>query len=107
MSLPRTAANRAIGVSSPVTVSRNLHTPLLGGATERLSSAPLRLRRSAFDNRCWPAPDFVEEEGIIRDHHSGGGRYEQPERLTQLVHLHDAVRTFLDPGAQAYAFRIE
>ena len=38
---------------------------------------------SAFANHYWPALYFVDAEGIIRDHHSGEGRYEQSERLIQ------------------------
>src|SRR5580704_11958370 len=38
---------------------------------------------SAFDNHYWPALYFIDAEGIIRDHHSGEGRYEHSERLIQ------------------------
>jgi thiol-disulfide isomerase/thioredoxin len=38
---------------------------------------------SAFDNQYWPALYFVDEDGIIRDHHFGEGRYEQSERVIQ------------------------
>jgi thiol-disulfide isomerase/thioredoxin len=38
---------------------------------------------SAFDNNYWPALYFVDQEGIIRDHHFGEGRYEQSERIIQ------------------------
>ena len=38
---------------------------------------------SAFDNHYWPALYFVDEDGIIRDHHFGEGRYEQSERVIQ------------------------
>ena len=38
---------------------------------------------SAFDNHYWPALYFVDQEGVIRDHHFGEGRYEQSERVIQ------------------------
>jgi Thioredoxin like C-terminal domain len=38
---------------------------------------------SAFDNHYWPALYFVDQQGIIRDHHFGEGRYEQSERVIQ------------------------
>ena len=38
---------------------------------------------SAFDNHYWPALYFIDDEGIIRDHHFGEGRYEQSERTIQ------------------------
>ena len=38
---------------------------------------------SAFDNHYWPALYFIDQEGIIRDHHFGEGRYEQSERIIQ------------------------
>jgi hypothetical protein len=37
----------------------------------------------AFDNHYWPALYFVDEDGIIRDHHFGEGRYEQSDRVIQ------------------------
>jgi hypothetical protein len=37
----------------------------------------------AFDNHYWPAPYFVDADGIIRDHHVGEGRYDQSERVIQ------------------------
>lgn len=37
----------------------------------------------AFDNHYWPALYFVDEDGIVRGHHFGEGRYEQSERLIQ------------------------
>jgi thiol-disulfide isomerase/thioredoxin len=37
----------------------------------------------AFANHFWPALYFVDEDGIIRDHHFGEGRYEQSERVIQ------------------------
>jgi len=38
---------------------------------------------SAFTNHYWPALYFVDGDGLIRDHHFGEGRYEQPERVIQ------------------------
>jgi thiol-disulfide isomerase/thioredoxin len=38
---------------------------------------------SAFANHYWPALYFIDEHGIIRDHHFGEGRYEQSERVIQ------------------------
>jgi thiol-disulfide isomerase/thioredoxin len=38
---------------------------------------------SAFANHYWPALYFVDEDGIVRDHHFGEGRYEQSERVIQ------------------------
>jgi thiol-disulfide isomerase/thioredoxin len=38
---------------------------------------------SAFANHFWPALYFVDQEGLIRDHHFGEGRYEQSERVIQ------------------------
>src|SRR3954451_7465873 len=37
----------------------------------------------AFDNHYWPAVRFVAEDGTIRDHHFGEGRYERSERVLQ------------------------
>jgi thiol-disulfide isomerase/thioredoxin len=37
----------------------------------------------AFANRYWPALYFVDQDGLIRDHHFGEGRYEQSERVIQ------------------------
>jgi thiol-disulfide isomerase/thioredoxin len=41
---------------------------------------------SAFANRYWPALYFVDQDGLIRDHHFGEGRYEQSERVIQRLH---------------------
>ena len=41
---------------------------------------------SAFANRYWPALYFVDQDGLIRDHHFGEGRYEQSERVIQQLH---------------------
>jgi thiol-disulfide isomerase/thioredoxin len=38
---------------------------------------------SAFDNHYWPALYFVDQEGVIRDHQFGEGRYEQSEHVIQ------------------------
>jgi thiol-disulfide isomerase/thioredoxin len=38
---------------------------------------------SAFDNHYWPALYFVDQEGVIRDHHFGEGRYERSEQVIQ------------------------
>jgi thiol-disulfide isomerase/thioredoxin len=38
---------------------------------------------TAFDNHYWPALYFVDQEGVIRDHHFGEGRYEESERVIQ------------------------
>jgi hypothetical protein len=38
---------------------------------------------NAFDNHYWPALYFVDNEGIIREHHFGEGRYEQSEHIIQ------------------------
>jgi thiol-disulfide isomerase/thioredoxin len=40
---------------------------------------------SAFDNHYWPALYFVDKDGVIRDHHFGEGRYEQSERVIQML----------------------
>ena len=40
---------------------------------------------SAFANHYWPALYFVDADGIIRDHHFGEGRYEQSERVIQVL----------------------
>jgi thiol-disulfide isomerase/thioredoxin len=40
---------------------------------------------SAFDNHYWPALYFIDTEGLIRDHHFGEGRYEQSERVIQVL----------------------
>jgi thiol-disulfide isomerase/thioredoxin len=37
----------------------------------------------AFDNHYWPALYFVDQDGVVRDHHFGEGRYEQSERTIQ------------------------
>jgi len=37
----------------------------------------------AFDNHYWPALYFVDQGGVIRDHHFGEGRYEESERVIQ------------------------
>jgi thiol-disulfide isomerase/thioredoxin len=39
----------------------------------------------AFDNHYWPALYFVDADGTIRDHHFGEGRYDQSERVIQLL----------------------
>jgi thiol-disulfide isomerase/thioredoxin len=39
----------------------------------------------AFSNSYWPALYFVDRDGGIRDHHFGEGRYEQSERVIQLL----------------------
>jgi len=41
---------------------------------------------SAFANRYWPALYFVDQDGLISDHHFGEGRYEQSERVIQRLH---------------------
>jgi thiol-disulfide isomerase/thioredoxin len=38
---------------------------------------------NAFANHSWPALYFVGTDGIIRDHQSGEGRYEESERVIQ------------------------
>ena len=38
---------------------------------------------TAFNNHYWPALYFVDEDGIIRDHHFGEGHYEESERVMQ------------------------
>jgi thiol-disulfide isomerase/thioredoxin len=38
---------------------------------------------TAFDNHYWPALYFVDDDGVIRDHHFGEGRYQQSERSIQ------------------------
>ena len=38
---------------------------------------------SAFDNHYWPAHYLVDQEGVIRDHQFGEGRYEQSEHVIQ------------------------
>ncbi len=38
---------------------------------------------SAFDNHYWPALYLVDQEGVIRDHQFGEGRYEQSEHVIQ------------------------
>jgi hypothetical protein len=35
---------------------------------------------NAFANHYWPAPYFVDSDGLIRDHRFGEGRYEESER---------------------------
>jgi thiol-disulfide isomerase/thioredoxin len=37
----------------------------------------------AFGNNYWPALYFADNEGVIRDHHFGEGRYEQSEATIQ------------------------
>ena len=37
----------------------------------------------AFDNNYWPALYFVDQEGVIRQHHFGEGRYDHSERAIQ------------------------
>ena len=41
---------------------------------------------SAFANRYWPALYVVDQDGLIRDHQFGEGRYEQSERVIQRLH---------------------
>jgi hypothetical protein len=38
---------------------------------------------SGFENHYWPALDFVDADGVIRDKHFGEGRYEESERVIQ------------------------
>ena len=38
---------------------------------------------NAFANRYWPALYIADQEGVIRDHHFGEGRYEESERSIQ------------------------
>jgi thiol-disulfide isomerase/thioredoxin len=38
---------------------------------------------NAFANHYWPALDFVDADGLIRDHHFGEGRYDESERVIQ------------------------
>jgi hypothetical protein len=40
---------------------------------------------NAFGHHHWPTLYFIDADGMIRDHHLGEGRYEQPERVTQRV----------------------
>jgi thiol-disulfide isomerase/thioredoxin len=40
---------------------------------------------SAFDNHYWPALYFVDGDGFIRDQHFGEGRYEESERVIQVL----------------------
>jgi thiol-disulfide isomerase/thioredoxin len=37
----------------------------------------------AFDNHYWPALYFVDQDGVIREHHFGEGHYEKCERTIQ------------------------
>jgi thiol-disulfide isomerase/thioredoxin len=37
----------------------------------------------AFENHYWPALYFVDQDGIVRDHHFGEGRYEQSDLQIQ------------------------
>jgi thiol-disulfide isomerase/thioredoxin len=39
----------------------------------------------AFDNHYWPALYFVDADGFIRDHQFGEGRYEESERVIQVL----------------------
>jgi thiol-disulfide isomerase/thioredoxin len=36
-----------------------------------------------FDNHYWPALYLVDQDGVIRDHHFGEGRYAESERMVQ------------------------
>jgi thiol-disulfide isomerase/thioredoxin len=59
---------------------------------------------SAFDNHYWPALYMVDQEGIIRDHHFGEGRYEQSERVIQrLLGVERELVTVEALGAEAEA----
>ena len=58
--------------------------------TERAIDYPVAIDNgyevwSAFANHYWPALYFVDADGIIRDHHFGEGRYEQSERVIQVL----------------------
>lgn len=40
---------------------------------------------TAFDNHYWPALYFLDSDGVVRDQHFGEGRYEESERVLQLL----------------------
>jgi len=47
-----------------------------------------------FDNRYWPALFFVDQEGRIRHHHFGEGKYEESERVLQQLLREAGVKNF-------------
>src|SRR5277367_1840132 len=58
----------------------------------------------AFDNHYWPALYFLDQEGAIRDHHFGEGRYEQSERVIQrLLGVERALASVVGRGVEAEA----
>lgn len=59
---------------------------------------------SAFDNHYWPALYFVDEEGVIRNHHFGEGRYKRSERVIQrLLGVKRELTTAEGTGVEAEA----
>jgi hypothetical protein len=85
--LPRRRAGRDRSAHARVLVRAGARPCAAGdqGARDRL---PGRARNeyeiwSAFDNHYWPALYFVDQDGVIRDHHFGEARYEQSERVIQ------------------------
>lgn len=56
-----------------------------------------------FDNRFWPAHFFVDQEGRIRYHHFGEGKYKESERVLQQLLREAGFRNiptgFVEPNA--------
>lgn len=47
-----------------------------------MGSKPYSIRR-AFQNKYWPAHQFIDAKGQIRFHHFGEGEYERSEQLIE------------------------
>jgi thiol-disulfide isomerase/thioredoxin len=72
---PEFSFERDIDRVRPAVVERGIHYPVVidnGYAVWR-----------AFNNHYWPALYFVDEDGVIRNHHFGEGRYRRSERIIQ------------------------
>ncbi len=77
-----------IGVHTPEFSFEHEIDRVRQAATKRRIDYPIAVDNDygiwrAFDNHYWPALYFVDEAGVIRDHHFGEGRYEQSERVIQ------------------------
>src|SRR3954454_10029176 len=77
-----------IGVHTPEFAFEHDIDGVRRATTERAIDYPIAVDNdyevwNAFANRYWPALYFVDRDGIIRDQHSGEGRYEQSESVIQ------------------------
>jgi thiol-disulfide isomerase/thioredoxin len=62
----------------------------------------------AFDNHYWPALYFIDQQGRIRHHHFGEGKYEQSERVIQQL-LSESATGYVDQEmveVEAHGFEV-